>query len=73
MKALKIALFGKAVAVGGVLGATTGSEDTGAAICCSRCYPNLKTCMNNCAGNIDCQMLCDERYMMCNDSCSPSC
>ncbi len=73
MKALKIALFGLSVAVGGVLGATTGGEETGAAICCSRCLPNYNTCASRCGGNTDCLTSCDETYMACSDSCTFSC
>ncbi len=73
MKALKIALFGFAVAVGGVLGATTGVEETTAAPCCSSCYPAYTRCMNGCAGDYECQINCEERYYGCDSYCSPSC
>ncbi|WNG61117.1 hypothetical protein F0U59_45225 [Archangium gephyra] len=73
MKALKIALFGFAVAVGGVLGATTGVEETAAMPCCSSCMPAYNRCMTGCGSDTLCQTRCEDRLYSCEGYCSESC
>ncbi|MCY1081894.1 hypothetical protein [Archangium lansingense] len=73
MKGLKIALFGLAVAVGGVLGATTGVEETAAAPCCSSCDPAYTRCINGCGGDINCELSCEAKWDRCTGYCSSSC
>ncbi|HEX5753234.1 MAG TPA: hypothetical protein VFZ09_43945 [Archangium sp.] len=73
MKALKIALFGLAVAVGGVLGATTGVEETAAIPCCSSCLPTYDRCVTGCAGSASCLATCESRLASCENNCSDGC
>ncbi|WNG38633.1 hypothetical protein F0U60_37030 [Archangium minus] len=72
-KALTIALFGMAVAVGGVLGATTGAQETTAMPCCSTCEENYMSCLNECGGDATCANACDAPYYKCSRYCSFSC
>ncbi|WP_395826023.1 hypothetical protein [Archangium minus] len=72
-KALTIALFGMAVAVGGVLGATTGAEETTAAPCCSTCEEGYTYCLEDCAGDSTCESACTSNYRRCSRICSFSC
>lgn len=71
-KALTIALFGMAVAVGGVLGATTGAEETTAMPCCSSCEENYTYCIETCTDSTSCAT-CETNYNKCSRYCSFSC
>lgn len=72
-KIWKIGLFAAAMAVGAVLGATTGSEETAAMPCCSSCDYAYNRCMTSCGTNTTCQDSCMTKWESCTGYCSESC